>query len=213
MTDAPESEPIPADELQALWQAEPLEISPMILADVHKRAVRFETLQRWSIVAIAASTLFGFAMAGYVMMNSRDGLLNIGYSLMALGCLFVLYYMHTYRLTNPRALAGATQACLDFYRDVLRHKIRRVRTWWVWSLLPLLPGTLLILWRLGQILAMPHPRHNPKATITLAQATLILHGLEVFLVVYLLILALVQFVRARRLKRELQSLTKGVEKP
>lgn len=206
MTNAPEPDTLTADDLQTLWQDEPVEISPMILADVHKRAIRFDTLQRLAIITMAVCTLFGFAMAGFVMMHRADGLFSIGVSLLALGVLFNLYYLHTYRLTNRQALAGVRRACLDFYRGALQHKIKLVRTWWAWSLLPMLPGALLVLYRLEQLLDAPGSGHNPKATITLAQAKLILHGEEIFFVVFLLVFAVIQLVRTRRLKRELLSL-------
>jgi hypothetical protein len=122
---------------------------------------------------------------------------------MALGVLFNLYYLHTNRLTNPQALASATQACVAFYRSVLKHKIKLLKNWWVRALLPMLPGVLVVFYRFEQIFPAPHP----NAKISPAQAMFALHAAEVFLVMFFSGFALVQQVRVRRLKRELQSLT------
>ncbi len=207
MTDTPELNPMPADELQTLWQADPLEVSPMVLLDVHKRAIRFETIQRWHLITLVGVTLFGFVAAGFVMLKFQDGLLSIGYSLVALSILWILYYRHNRDPKNQQALAGATQDCFDFYKDVLKRRIRLAQTAWAWSILPTLPGVLIIFYRVGQFVAERHP----KALITPSQAILVLQVLEAALVVGLLVNFFIQQLRARRLKRELQTLTGGSE--
>lgn len=203
MTDAPDFNPMPADELQALWQADPVEVSPMVLIDVHRRAVRFETLQRWHLIVYAVTTAVGFLMAGFVMLRMEDGILSVGYSLVALGILFAFYYRHNRNPANPQALSGASQDCLDFYRRILKRRIRLIQTAWAWSMLPILPGAIIIFWRVSQIVSIRHQ----NARITSAQGSLIILGLEIFLGVFLVTRFATQQLKARRLQRELHSLT------
>ncbi|HVZ30653.1 MAG TPA: hypothetical protein VG839_09685 [Asticcacaulis sp.] len=207
MTDEPETD------LQNLWQDQPTEISPMLLADVHQRALKFESHQKILMIYLAASAVFGLLAGGYAIVALHDGWVRLGISVLALNVLFIFYYRYSRRITDRAAMSTPSRDCLDFYRQSLTKRIHILRSIWLWGYLPLLPGMILLFYsvhasgqRTLQSALLHHPEKVVKLAHTLQTVNYIMLALGICVVVGIGLEWSWALWKARKLKRELTAL-------
>jgi hypothetical protein len=207
MTDEPETN------LQNLWQDQPTEISPMLLADVHHRALKFQSHQKILMIYLAVCAVAGLLGGGFAIVALRDGWVRLGISVLALNVLFIFYYRYSRRITDRTALATPSRDCLDFYRQSLTRRIHILRSIWLWGYLPLLPGMILLFYsvhasaqRTFQSAMVHHPEKVAKLTHTLQTVDYILLAMGIFIVAGIGLEWSWAAWRARKLKRELAAL-------
>lgn len=196
MTDEPENN------LQNLWQDQPTEISPMVLADVHARALKFQSHQKLLLTMLGVCAAVSVLLSSFAIYRFDDGLFRLGFVMLMLGMLFILYYRYSHRVTDDGATGSPSRDCFEYYRIALTRRIQLLRTAWLWYFLPALPGLMLVLYRVDQSLIPGHLTHPERAAL----AHLILIGGEAFLVAaYLFEMAWV-WRKIGRLKHELAAL-------
>ncbi len=197
MTDEPEPN------LQNLWQDQPTEISPMLLADVHQRALKFDARLKRGMFLRYSETVVALALVGFELFIIRDGLIRIGLFLIAIGAMFSLHVSRGFSAkTRNSGAASASQACFEFYKEVLKVRIRYTQTAWAWMILPLLPGVLLVEYCIHQGLGQLYPH----ARISHEMASRWTYGTDIFLVFFLGAYIAYWHLRARKLRRELAEL-------
>lgn len=196
MTDEPETN------LQNLWQDQPTEISPVLLADVHHRALKFQSHQKLLLTMLAICAITSVLLSSFAIFRFNDGLFRLGFVMLMLGMLFILYYRYSHRVIDDGATGLPSRDCFDYYRVALTQRIQLLRTAWLWYFLPAMPGLVLILYRIDQSLISGHVSHPERAAV----ARLILVGGEVFMAAaYLFEMAWI-WRKLRQLKRELAAL-------
>ncbi len=186
------------DHLQTLWQDDTQETEPMSLDLIHKRARRQQLFSDIDFYGGCIAGAVFLAIAAWSIIRVGDGPLCLGIFLSSLGVLFLLAWLQARRPIDRKALTGASQACMDFYRHSLRARIDLVKAAWAWQLLPLTPGVVILVVRLHHIAATTNPATHPG----LPAARLILLGIEIALPIVAVGLLVYWQVRLHRLKRE-----------
>lgn len=128
---------------RGLWQAQTKEYDPMTLADIHRKARKFESrIQRRNAIEYAACgvVLVGFTPA---LLNRHSWLMQAGAAWVILATLFVAWQLH--RRTSIQASPEPGETLVDSYRRQLIRQRDAIATVGRWYIAPVLPGLGLIM--------------------------------------------------------------------
>ncbi len=134
------------DDIKNLWKNQRVEPSQISLAELHKRAQKFEErIHRRNLREYLAGAL-AIACFGYYIWEFPDPVIRFGCILVIAGALFVVYMLH--KRGHTRAVAGemALRSSLDFYRKELERQRDLLRSIWTWYISPVVPGMLVFMW-------------------------------------------------------------------
>lgn len=141
------------DELRAVWQNQAIEGERLSLAHIQQQARDFQAhVQRrnrrqfWVLIC----AMLAWAVVIWLIPIL---LVRIGCGLLLVAVWSSFYFLHKRGAASaaPENLTGAT--CLAFYRRALEQRRDFMRSLWWWRILPLIPGTLLVL--IGLFIAHP----------------------------------------------------------
>lgn len=167
------------DDLKAQWKAQTMQPFQMPLADIHRRADRFQRqirLRNGIEYGAGVFVLLGF---GFYIDRFPGTLIRIGCVLTMLATLFVLFQLH--RRASARRLPGATLgvASLDFHRAELARQRDALRSAWRWYVAPFIPGVIVFRWGVEtELAASPDFAHGLVANALIALVFLAIAGLN-----------------------------------
>jgi hypothetical protein len=170
------TDPSRDDELQALWQSQSRSEPAISLDEVRGRASRLERIvvrrNRREYVAAAIVVAFFGAMAWF----GGSVTIRVGAALTVAAAIVIAYQLHRRGSVTPLPADLALQSALDFHRAQLVRQRDLVRTAWLWGLMPLAPGGILVI--VGQ--AILYHRSSPivAAGILIAVCTAIFGGVH-----------------------------------
>jgi hypothetical protein len=129
---------------QGLWQAQKKELDPVTLAHIHAKAVNFEKQVHLRTATNYLAIGFGIvaASAAAALLPRLPWLMRAGEILMVLGLVFVAWQL--FRRTAPQSLPLLGESLMDTYRRQLIRQRDAARTEFWWSILPTVPGLLLM---------------------------------------------------------------------
>jgi len=135
----------PSDDLQILWQHQPIDSYKISLADIPKKAASMQRQIYWRNCReyIAAAILI--PIFGYIFW-AHDALLpRLGLALIIAAIIYTIYQLH--RKGSARTIPSemGSSACLDFYLKELQRQLSALRNIWSWYLRPFVPGMALYL--------------------------------------------------------------------
>jgi hypothetical protein len=175
-------DPTPPPDIKAIWKDQPLEIPPLVVAAVRRKARRLQQRRLWIMIRETVAALVLVAISGlYIRLVSIQGVLELYDAMIGAGMglmiLFAVFYgWRILVLFRPRRLPDDTVACLDFHRRELERQRDLVRGAWRWVLVPLVPiWSLLLIGRWIGASAGGHARWLDHLTI-LASAVFMLEN-------------------------------------
>jgi hypothetical protein len=139
----------------------------MSLEQVREQARQLERrVGRRNLREYVAAVVVVFAF-GWTLWNGPSAAARIGAGLMIAAALFVSYWLHAQGVAASLPADLGTQSSLDFLRGQLERKRDRLRSAWLWYVLPFVPGVLV----LGIARALAEPARAPRV---IASSVLIL---------------------------------------
>lgn len=131
---------------QSLWQSQTEETVPMTLDQLQTRARRFDrTISRRNLIEYAAVVFVVIAFAAIAAMGG-EVLIRVGAISVAVGALIVAWQLRRRASVQPPSAVLGAAPVAQAYRDALSRQRDALASVWVWYLLPLLPGLVLMSW-------------------------------------------------------------------
>jgi len=144
----------PKNNLQEIWQCQPVEGIKMSVEEIHGRATKFEKKIWWRNFREYAAGAIAIVLLGFSFASSHDVLSRVASALLIAGMAYVFYQLHRQgRAKNVPAAMGLEHS-LQFYRNELERQRDLVSNVWTWYLGPFVPGLLI-----SMIAAMLHDTH------------------------------------------------------
>jgi len=134
------------DDLRTQWQSQPPEGGRMSLEEVRAKAVQFQKrLRKRNIREYSAMVLaIGMAIPLGVFLRAFP-LVLVAMVLVIAGTLVIAYQFRKRMSTRSFTAAAASMSCLEFYRRELERQRDANLSIWSWYILPMLPGTAMML--------------------------------------------------------------------
>jgi hypothetical protein len=140
---------VPNDEMQndlrARWQSQPAESGQMSIEGIRIDAQRFEKRIHRRNVREYCSALFTIAiLAGEIWWLKPVMPIRVGLWLCIAGVVVFLYQLR--KRGSIRALPAdlALTSCVEFHRRELEHQRDGLQSVWLWGIMPMVPGILVI---------------------------------------------------------------------
>jgi hypothetical protein len=133
------NEPLP-DDIRNVWQAQPLENTPMPLEEIHRRARQFEKrIQRRNLREYIAGGAGLVIFTAYLFIFPNP-VARTGSALIIAGALCVMFQI--YKRATPGTLPAdlTLAASLQFHRRELVRQRDLLRSVWLWYIGPFVPG-------------------------------------------------------------------------
>lgn len=146
------------DHVQSLWQGQPAESGAMSLAELRHRSQRLRRIVTRRNRREYVAAMIGVLMLGPMAWFAPLTLIRVGAVLTLAALMFVVYHLHRFGAARPMPEEMGLTSCLSFHRRELERQRDLMRSVWIWGLLPLVPGGILIC--LGPALA--HPEHASR---------------------------------------------------
>jgi hypothetical protein len=129
---------------QGLWQAQTKELDTVTLAHIHAKAITFE--KQVHLRTTAGYLAIGFAIvvssAAAALVPHQSLIMRASYICMIVGLVFTAWQL--FRRTAPQSMPLLGESLMDAYRRQLVRQRDAARTEVWWSLLPIVPGLLLM---------------------------------------------------------------------
>jgi hypothetical protein len=140
-------------DVKAVWQGQPREIEPMVLAQVRTEAVRFQRRRRNVMIREVLAAIFVMVVFGLYIRFLPGPFLKAG---SALGIVWAVGYIWKWvRVFRPRRVPDDAAACLDFHRREMERQRDGARSIGRWGLAYLLP--VMVLFVIGRWLGPTPP--------------------------------------------------------
>jgi predicted phage tail protein len=179
------------ENLRARWQSQPVESQRMSAEEIRTEAQRFQKrIRRRNIQEYFASTVTAAIFGAEIWFIKFPMGVRVGLSLIIVGVLSMIYQMR--KRASSRAVPSdlASTSCLEFHRRELARQRDTLQTFWIWGLLPLVPGILVVV--IAFVLA-------PRGWV----ASLVFGGLTASLLIYF---GRLNQLAARQLQRKIDDL-------
>lgn len=146
----------PGRDIKGLWQSQSEEEGRMSLDEIRRRSRRLEKIVGRRNFREYAAALLILIIVGVIGPRETNVVVAIGGTLIALGALYVVYYLHKRGSARSIPADLAVRDCIDFHRSELVRQRDLLRSVWFWYLLPFVPGTAMIL--IGRAVERPDRR-------------------------------------------------------
>jgi hypothetical protein len=144
----------PKNNLQEIWQCQPVEGIKMSVEEIRGRATKFEKKIWWRNFREYAAGAIAIVLLGFSFAASHDLLSRIAFALLIAGMGYVFYQLHRHgRAKNVPGEMGLGPS-LQFYRNELERQRDLAGSVWTWYLGPFVPGLLI-----SMIASMLHDTH------------------------------------------------------
>ena len=161
-------------DVNRLWQDQPAEKVPMTVEDIRSRAGRLEgKVDRRNLreYAGAAFVLITCVVFGW---REKNVTVLIGGASMMLAAAYIAYHLHRFGAVRSMSSDLGSKDCLNFHRAELVRQRDLYLGVWRWYLLPLVPGSALIL--IGRAIERPDRWLRALGVAAVFAATLIIIG-------------------------------------
>jgi hypothetical protein len=144
-----------ADDVQKIWQDQPLEGMTMSLKQVHERIEKLSRIvRRRNLIGgfSCITVLLGFSYFFSVLNGANERIERIGAALTAVGAGYIMYQLVSGKMRRRSAIAeNQAQASVDFYRSELQRQRDFHQGMWLWSrMLIFAPGPVIFLVGMAQ---------------------------------------------------------------
>jgi hypothetical protein len=142
---------MPNDEMQRLWQCQSVEVTPIDMENIRRKAGRLHGRVRNRNLRETIAGLVAIVILTWFGLGKADLLQRTSFALLDLGMVYVLWHLWRYGTANALpADLGLTDA-ITFHRRELTHQRDLLRRIFWWYLAPFFPG-----WAVGAVSAMRH---------------------------------------------------------
>jgi hypothetical protein len=194
------------NDMTNVWKSQPVESVKIPLAEICRKANKFEKRILWRNIREYAAGAIVVASFGYYISVFHSPLTRAGCVLVIAGMLFVAFALHKRGATRTVPTDLAFRTCVEFHRIELRRQRDLLRSVWLWYLLPLVPG--LFVFQGGLLMqALRQPNASSRVGAIVTPFAIALVGSAI---VFAGIAELNQLA-ARKLQREIDAL-EGMEK-
>ncbi len=134
------------DDLRAQWQSQPPEGGSMSLEEVREQARKFQKRIRKRNIREYSAMVLAIVMAIPLAVFLRFfPLIVVAMGLIIAGTLVIAYQFRKRMSTRSFTADAASMSCLEFYRRELERQRDANLSIWSWYILPMLPGTAMML--------------------------------------------------------------------
>jgi hypothetical protein len=194
------------NDMTNIWRNQPMESAEISLAEICRRANKFEKQIFWRNLREYVAGAIVIAFFGYYISIFHTALTRAGCGLVIAGTLFIGLALHKRGQSKALPTDLAIRSCTEFLSKELQRQRDLLRGVWSWYLLPLVPG--LFVFQAGlleQALKQPNASSRVGAIVIPFAIALVLSA-----IVFVGIGSLNQSA-ARKLQREIDAL-EGMEK-
>lgn len=139
----------PPNDLQALWQSQPIEPKRFSPEEIRDRAIRLQRTVRFRNLREYVAAAFVLAIFSGYAWQANTWFAKAGPALIVAGTLYIMFQLYTRAasLPVPGSEGGTriTESCVQFHRRELERQRDLLRTVWRWYLGPLVPGLFVML--------------------------------------------------------------------
>jgi hypothetical protein len=151
------------DDAKSVWKNQHVEPILVSLAELRKKAKKFERRVFWRNLREYAACAIVVAGFGYYIWKFPTPMARFGCVLVIVGSLFVSHTLHKRGASRSLPADLTFCDCLEFHREELERQRDLLRSVWTWYLLPLGPGMAVFLlgiyqWQMKQPGALVHAR-------------------------------------------------------
>jgi uncharacterized membrane protein YedE/YeeE len=129
-------------DIKSLWRNQTTE-ETVTLENIHQTAERFERRTRMALWIEYSASTFVVAVFGLYIWVLPGWMLKAGSALCIVGMLFIVWQMRR-RMAAKRVPDLAGPGLVEFHRQELSRQRDAVKSAWLWYLLPLVPGMVLM---------------------------------------------------------------------
>lgn len=131
-------------DLKDLWQSQAQEAAPMALEDIRKAARKFQGRIRWRNLIEYVAGLIVIPAFAWQAWSGPNPMHQLGAALVVLGAPVILWQLHVRGGARSTPDASAV-SLVDFHRGELVRQREMFRSAWLWYLLPMAPGVVLMM--------------------------------------------------------------------
>ncbi len=133
----------PKNNLQEIWQCQPVEGIKMSVEEIRGRATKFERKIWWRNLREYAAGAIATVLLGYFLAGAHGVLDRAAFALLITGMAYALYQLHRHGKSKEMPAAMGRGPSLEFYRNELERQRDLVSNVWTWYLGPFIPGMLM----------------------------------------------------------------------
>jgi hypothetical protein len=133
------------DDAKSVWKNQSVEPVMVSLAELRKKAKKFERRVFWRNLREYAASVIVIACFGFYIWKFQDPLARFGSVLVIAGVLFVVFTLHKRGAARSLPVELTFRDCLEFHRKELERQRDLLLSVWTWYLLPLVPGLAVFL--------------------------------------------------------------------
>lgn len=138
----------PPNNLQTLWQNQPIEPTQLSPEEIRVKAARFQRTVRYRNLREYIAAVVVIVLFSRYAWNANTWLAQVASALIVAGALYIMFQLYTRAasLRGPGAESGAetAESCARFHLRELERQRDMLRTIWRWYLGPLVPGVLVM---------------------------------------------------------------------
>ena len=142
---------MPTDDLQRLWQCQPVAATPIDMEQIRRKADRLHRRVRNRNLREIAACIVAIVMLTWVGLSKHDLLSRVSCGLLILGTLYVIWHFLRYGQSKRLPADLALMDAVTFHIRELVHQRDLLRGVFWWYLAPFCPG-----WLVAAILAGRH---------------------------------------------------------
>ena len=189
------------DDAKSVWKNQHVEPVMVSLADLRKKAKKFERRVFWRNLREYAASVIVVAGFGFYIWKFPTPMVRFGCVLVIVGVLFVVYTLHKRGASRSLPAELAFRDCLEFHRQELERQRDLLRSVWTWYLLPFVPGMAVFLLGLFlRTMKMPNAPAHARHIIVFFSLT------AAFVAAFFVIIGLLNQWAARKLQRKIDAL-------
>jgi hypothetical protein len=144
----------PKNNVQEIWQCQPVEGIKMSVEEIRGRATKFEKKIWWRNLREYAAGAIAAVLLGFSFASAHNPLDRIAFALLIAGMGYALYQLHRHGQARNLPVVMGMGPSLQFYRSELERQRDLASNVWTWYLGPFIPGLLL-----SMIASMLHDTH------------------------------------------------------
>lgn len=185
-------------DIKSLWRNQKTE-DTVTLENIHRSAERFQRRIRMALLIEYAATALVVVIFGFYIWAFPGPMMKAGSALVIMGVLFAVWQLQR-RMAAKRVPDLSGSGVVEFHKQELLKQRDAVKSAWLWYMLPVVPGmVLMMLGRWYQFHASWRSLAWDHEVIALCVVAIVLA---------LVIIRLLQVVRAAKLQRKIDELEK-----
>jgi len=131
---------LPPDDLQQMWQTQPVEVTTMSIDEIRRKAGRFEHRIWWRNAREYAAMVLVMVCFGYYLYKFPHPAERAGSMLVIAGTLYIGWQLHKRASVRSAPVETGFTTCLEFHVRELERQRDALNSLWRWYLGPMIPG-------------------------------------------------------------------------